>query len=910
MSHNENQHRHATSVPSNKTGIKSSDSRLRSDSPRSSDGSKSNSPLLNGRSNRGTKSEVTTQLIGKYEGFTLSPIKERAKTETGSNISKNENSQNVFSNNLTAKSNLGTSKMKSNPLPSNVWPPNSGKTIVVDISQPSLQATTNPAVKGPASVHVPLRAAPLPPTSKKAEESITYRPKSVPDASVLIHNEPPPSSSASFELNRDQSKWSTKITSFLNKKEKNPTGDTGSVTSDSSQQDNTFPRKAFKINKEDLLNLEISHPMQLQATELPSNLVPVRSAPEPPKLTQVHSSEAHNVNQRKSSSALKVSWASDDIELQNTENFSRIGSVREPSVTSRPVIPKFGSMRVQRPKSLPPARPSQPPPRPPLPSIPGTPEAEYFYDDCITVEFSSPASKDDKESIYATIDEETPTGNPNPTASDGKKVRKNFFSMLYAKTKKKNNNETSNMEPMYCNIDESANQYDQVPDSPDKYSSVVTDGASCSSAEDGGLLSEIVNELASREPPQYVNTLSSQNKQQASSTCKERISSLSKATTSSSISRNTLNSVVADSTIRGEENCVKSCGNQVSYSKAKPRGVFSFFKNLPENGSSCDVIANQDNKKVLTSIQSNRSTDISRNSGYLKSRLESLADVKSVSAETKVGFKKGVNVLLKDKLDSDINLGVPLNSPSNSSNTDNNTKSHSNRPAFPPDKVLSPDKSNIVKSNTIPDRNTDGKNKKTSSKEMSTAISRGTSKTSLPSGSSNSTSSSNPIIERNANSLKVNRATKDNRTDSINKPSENVKISKSVPGKEISSSLKKSVKIITSPTSNKEEKPLSSKGRAQKFTKLNNKDINTKVLSPSSQSKSNVFNSAAKSSFVSASNVALLQQKFEIGTQESKTGSLSHSAVPKESKTGAVSHSAVPKESKMGVVSHSPVPKK
>ncbi|KAB7497042.1 Disintegrin and metalloproteinase domain-containing protein 12 [Armadillidium nasatum] len=687
------------------TAVDGTVSDVRSPSPPSSQGSKSNSPLLNGHANGASGN--FSKFFGKHEGFTLSPIKEKPKggelTQGTEPISPHlvdiSSAATITSPSVTNSiSKIKPNSQNSRPLVIGVKPQ-------VDISGPSLQTSTNPAVQAPTplqSTTTPVRQAP-------------QRPKSVPDASTLILENMPSANAKQ----KDQTKSSTvsRIASFLSKKEKIENATVGETT-----QCNTLPRKAAKINRESLLQLEISHPMQLQATELPSNLVPVRPAPDPPMPSNIKPSQIKE-NQEKNSIA-KVSWTSNiesNIENSNKE-FPRIGSVREHSVTVRPPIPKFGSMRAPRPKSLPPPRPSQPPPRPPLPMIPGTPETEYFYDDCITVQVSAPLAHEEdgtspsQEGIYATIDEESPnSSSPSHDSLENKKDKKNIFSMLYAKTKKKKNNEVT--EPLYCNIDNgcSAEKDDNLnrEDSSHSPSPVIVDRVSCGSTDDGGLLSEIVTELVTREP-QYMNTLSKKSNKDNGSPHKENKKDTSTVSPEKINSRkNSINSSVSLSPKANDESPkTEKPKPYIPYSSLKPRGVFTFFNKSNSEEEKQEPKLNTspiENSKTLetTPLPNKESKEVAYviKPEYLKSSMAaSLAGVKAASAEAKSSVhsenhspsnpknEKESTVEPQDLIKNPVSSAiVKTQNTVTESATQNATRS---RPVFPPDKVLhSSDKS-------------------------------------------------------------------------------------------------------------------------------------------------------------------------------------------------------------------------
>ena len=670
----------------------------RSSSPPSSHGSKSNSPLLNGHiSNSVVNSD--DHFFGKHNGFTLSPIKEKKplpengappalipipptkspeeSTDKVSSPSSVEKKSIVISNNTPDP---GWNIKPVNNLPSNVWPPNSqspsaGSKVI--ISGPSLQASTNPAVAPSAPPFRTIKdESPPPPYSSvvppvaivnPTRRAPSARPLSVPDASALVEHAPEPPVQSVNESNSKQDPSTkpsavSRIASFLSKKEKNE--------AESNQvQSHTLPRKAAKINRESLLQLEISAPMQLHATELPNNLLPVRPAPDVPMPNNILPSQV-KASQKDDNTKSKVSWAQSvadntnstskdnknkdkiinvlpSVDNQNKNNpiinndLQRIGSVRESSVTVRPNIPKFGSMRAPRPKSLPPTRPSQPPPRPPLPMIPGTPESENIYETSAVHSDEEDRPNSPQESIYATIDEKSPEQEKSPPISQSsppasqKKDKKSMFSFLYSKPKRKKLEEEKEFkEPLYCNIDPSGEPLMSPDDdviSEHIYSTPATspiasptrsstssparqDRNSCGSSEDGGLLSEIVSELANREP-EIVNSLGNKNKTKKSSSieapkvsnegnstpksftvptiCDSNKTNLSKSPTypwRSNKTEDITNSDKIKSNTSLKSN-ISSKNPSVSQSNKinEPRGVFSYLKKAPTKSESANV---------------------------------------------------------------------------------------------------------------------------------------------------------------------------------------------------------------------------------------------------------------------------------------------------------------------------------
>ncbi|XP_076058240.1 uncharacterized protein LOC143035271 [Oratosquilla oratoria] len=614
---------------------------VRSPTPPSSQGSKSNSPLLNGHAKAlsdgpNPAKHFSSTFFGKHEGFTLTPKKDNQGLPTYSQAIASSTNTPSFA--ATAPPLPTSAPVLPRPPPvsapkiekasesaspvktkSATAPSDSAVIAKPQISGPSLQTSTNPdlakSVIRPAPLPPP--PAPAPPYSavhtggmigsksagsqsamtgevalRKAPSPPT-RPLSVPDATMLHHSAPANPTSTCNSGTVGKASAVARLASFLSKKDRvdGPQGQPGTVAEQELSRSNTLSRKAAKINRESLMQLEISAPMQLQATDLPANLVPVRSAPDPPAPAGIQSGPNKDDQPRPG----KVSWAASVPEEKGSEvgqhqqqsawtplakndtqahiELTRMGSLREPSVTVRPPIPKFGSLRAPRPKSLPPTRPSEPPPRPPLPAIPGTPENEYLYDDCLNVEDVAPLAAGEvspPESIYATIDEKTPeaaleevTFAPADENSE-RKGKKGIFSFLYSKPKKKKKDEKGGTEPVYCNVttdpstSSSSSSLSPPVSNPDR--------TSFEGSEDGGLLSEIVSELSHRE---YENTKSKQ----------KTVTSPSQGPDSSSIKPTSIKDKgieTTDSVVVSQSNSItNSRGGQVSWPVKKFGSEFS-----------------------------------------------------------------------------------------------------------------------------------------------------------------------------------------------------------------------------------------------------------------------------------------------------------------------------------------------
>ena len=212
----------------------------------------------------------------------------------------------------------------------------------------------------------------------------------------------------------------------------------------------TLPRnqsiKAAKINRESLRQLEISNPIPQNVIELPTKVVPVRPAPDPPA-EQVSPTSPSKIGISSTLPRLpktnKVHFAEDVVGSDAVDGEKQVAptkagatveraeSMRLRGVTNRPNIPQFGSMRAKRPLSVPFARPKSPPPNPPnaigaFDGSKSSPEAIYAsIEDLI----------DRKEEVTAStgsVSKSINDSNRNSAASDG------LLSEIVSELKKKN----------------------------------------------------------------------------------------------------------------------------------------------------------------------------------------------------------------------------------------------------------------------------------------------------------------------------------------------------------------------------------------------------------------------------------------------------------------------------------------
>ncbi|KAG8230722.1 hypothetical protein J437_LFUL010823, partial [Ladona fulva] len=249
------------------------------------------------------------------------------------------------------------------------------------------------------------------------------------------------------------------------------------------------PVKAAKVlDRQALRNLSISNPIPQQEIEIPQKVLPVSEA-------------AANLTGGK-------------------PTVTRARSMRDGTVTNRPAIHSFGSMRGARPASIPSAmsigtRPTSPPPRPPPPnissieptdpshSIPGLPgyqnppssKNEHAYDDCMSLKPAEDGrSKAPAPSApLAHIEEEDSMS--SPTSADN----------IYAVIQEVDDVSDSAKSPTNINsgyTSPTANEY-QSPRPLE---------GSCESV---GLLSEIVSEIQARNIESiYTSTLGRKKKQE------------------------------------------------------------------------------------------------------------------------------------------------------------------------------------------------------------------------------------------------------------------------------------------------------------------------------------------------------------------------------------------------------------
>ncbi|RZC33717.1 disintegrin and metalloproteinase domain-containing protein 12, partial [Asbolus verrucosus] len=366
-------------------------------SPDSTKRTEDNHSLL--QDDRSAAPGLQNEFFGHFKGFSLTPMKKASETEptriappppvippsapkifksplvgrsnttatTKNFLNRSVTRAQSFKNNIAE----ALSSVNSTPGPA-LPPPNPGSTAKPIISSPILENSTCTAKELISPLRnapkVPLRAAPEAPPLNK-------RPLSTPDAIAPL--EEMKKKEGNSALNR--------IASFLNKK---PNTNTNSLPRAHQQV------KANKIlDKDTLRSIEISNPILQTETSTIKAAVPVKKE-------------------------------------ENKAVIMRAQSMRGSSVTARPNIQTFGSMRqpggMKRPLSIPTgSRPkSPPPPAPPIldvqekklqiPSLPGYQKPivnnksnQNQYDDCLNK--VAPLSKLNEESsndnIYAVIEE-------------------------------------------------------------------------------------------------------------------------------------------------------------------------------------------------------------------------------------------------------------------------------------------------------------------------------------------------------------------------------------------------------------------------------------------------------------------------------------------------------------------------
>ncbi|XP_024936313.1 uncharacterized protein LOC107263145 isoform X2 [Cephus cinctus] len=385
-----------------------------------------------------TDERYNNNFFGQFKGFTIIPINNQSKPPeptkpappppTIPTVAIKTNIKPVLrSNTLRSTLSGGVSNVNQASVAPALPPLNPGCNARPLISSPVLAATTCTSMELIASKvptrpapDVPVRPAPeIPAVSYSSQKS--QRPNSTPLTNVILP-EPEKKPEKGSALNR--------IASIL----RPSSGIMRSNSQPNSRDDkntNSLPRnqhhKANKvIDKEILRNLEISHPIPQSEIEISTPAIPV--------IPLTENEEKKNV-------------------------VMRAQSMRDNKVTPRPAIHTFGSMRqanpLKRPTSIPAStRPTSPPPGPPtappavvadkisetgikIPGLPGYQNppvkiipkaADNVYDDCMNTVSEQVLTKIMEESpsndnIYAVIEESVPEKNRKKQESPLKKIQ-------------------------------------------------------------------------------------------------------------------------------------------------------------------------------------------------------------------------------------------------------------------------------------------------------------------------------------------------------------------------------------------------------------------------------------------------------------------------------------------------------
>lgn len=460
---------------------------------------------------RPSSTSVAHNLVGQYHGVTLSPLTENVdssfdsfdsadSTDTSVRhpvpiVSKEETNKTIgvvaaranFFSNGAVPGNKTTAVAASIPVRPAPAPPVSSNIPPLHQSSPSSpthnQASTASTLGYTEIIIskkiVPVSSSEITTVSGKPELLPKGRPLSTPNPynvkAIFNRAEPlPPQSILSSGLASTQpnstSTLQQKVVSLFKSNATQAISnnmEAGSIpdaVSISESETNTLPRnqsiKATKINRESLRGLEISNPILQNTIELPSKVVPVRSAPAPPGslvpslalpgLAPAVSSPTSPTSKIGISSTLprlpkanKVHFAEDDEKGDKVDGVKlapiveRSESMRLRGVTSRPNIPQFGSMRAKRPLSMPFARPTSPPPNPPNQKLVPSPivENDYPYDDCSRV------NQSEEDAIYASIEDLPRDGTSADREEAGSTTTSNsdgLLSEIVCELKKKN----------------------------------------------------------------------------------------------------------------------------------------------------------------------------------------------------------------------------------------------------------------------------------------------------------------------------------------------------------------------------------------------------------------------------------------------------------------------------------------
>ncbi|KAK2702165.1 mucin-2-like [Artemia franciscana] len=434
---------------------------------------------------KGNPDSLRKGMFGKFNGFTLSPLNEQPEEQTPTPVESPkhniplQNSRVAFLTSAFDKKNVDSRPMAA----TNKSSINSASSMFGD-NKVAVVAPSRPVISSPVLNHStnrknagtpvrPVRPAPQVPKERKTESPTsqplleTVKVDSRVEVTVTSVNPSP-------RIEKKQRPVSSPTSFFvkLPKEEESKSGERESkifnnpffqrfFRSDPKQEnekclknegEGTLKKNIKKIDRQSLRNLDISSPIT-QDVNLSVKVIPVRAAPEPPRDTI-----DGNVNRVRFSS--NICESEDENPRSSVE---RTNSMRISNVTTKPKIPKFGSMRKsQRPVSMPSARPKSPPPNPPAPPVSTIPRKdnyfikesspEYLYDDCLSKK--DLMNSEDAENFYENIDEKsgesrfTDEDNSSASSNDG------LLSEIVSELSRKDNVYATSMKKTGCNSPE------------------------------------------------------------------------------------------------------------------------------------------------------------------------------------------------------------------------------------------------------------------------------------------------------------------------------------------------------------------------------------------------------------------------------------------------------------------------
>jgi len=267
---------------------------------------------------------AVANLVGHYNGFTLSPLRE----QVGSSV----------------ESFASFESIPKSPPPAPIKTANGlGKSSATYEAPPPDYSSVVPVRPAPP---IPVASAPPPPLKSTAP---AVPPSSVPVVPVVPVVPPP--------IPKQQ-----------------PVASAASAAASANI-------KAAKIERDALRQLEISHPIPQNVIELPSKATAIRPAPAPPPPSSPSKVGISSTLPRLPKVNKDVQFAVEEETADRTTGPGKLKAIVERSesmrmrgVAGRPAIPQFGSMRGKRPLSVPFARPTSPPPNPPNSTLSKTTE--------------------------------------------------------------------------------------------------------------------------------------------------------------------------------------------------------------------------------------------------------------------------------------------------------------------------------------------------------------------------------------------------------------------------------------------------------------------------------------------------------------------------------------------------------